>query len=176
MDDLLGGRTCVRSVLILIALAVVVDSAIYIHESAVPSFRRRLQKLDISTARQLLHRRRRSSTTGNNDNGTVLAQEVGLRGTERHTHAYVHWSGKLKSEVYFGLSLYPDLLQIRASYKENINSVIQLSGDKLKSKVRFTCTVVAYIYIGIYFRLKKKKQSYIMLYCDTKEAITNTIY
>ena len=82
-------------VLFMLISAVSIDGAIlaYKNTDKVPGT---LQRLSINDARQLLHRQRRAAAPA----GKMLSKEVVLNGTENHTQAYVHWSGKLKSEVH----------------------------------------------------------------------------
>ena len=56
----------------------------------------KLRKLEINKARELVSRSRRDTASAQSQ---VLTNEVVLNSTEDHTQAYVHWAGKLKSEV-----------------------------------------------------------------------------
>lgn len=93
MDDMDPGISVV--VLFMLISAVSIDGAILAYKNA-DHASRTLQKLDINRARQLLHRQRRAAS----DDGKLISNEFVLNGTESHTQAYVHWSGKLKSEVH----------------------------------------------------------------------------
>jgi hypothetical protein len=73
-----------------------VESAIYTRQNT-DSPLKTLQKLDSQDARQRLLRLRRDTKDASQP--SVLTTEVVLNGTASLPTAYVHWAGKLKSEV-----------------------------------------------------------------------------
>ena len=99
MDNMDPGITVV--VLFMLISTVSIDGAILAYKNTNHASRP-LQRLNINHARQLLFRQRRAATDG----GKMISKEIVLNGTEDHTQAYVHWSGKLKSEVHCVYSLF----------------------------------------------------------------------
>lgn len=100
MDDKSLGRAVV--VLFMLVFVVYVDSAILARKDLDHASSKKLQKLDLGRAKRFLLRQRRDASTAPPDNKNMsepLTEEVVLNGTEEHIQAFVHWSGKLKSEV-----------------------------------------------------------------------------
>ncbi|KAK7111087.1 VPS10 domain-containing receptor SorCS2-like isoform X2 [Littorina saxatilis] len=106
MDDKSLGRAVV--VLFMLVFVVYVDSAILARKDLDHASSKKLQKLDLGRAKRFLLRQRRDASTAPPDNKNMsepLTEEVVLNGTEEHIQAFVHWSGKLKSEAVFVLTL-----------------------------------------------------------------------
>ncbi|KAL8560384.1 hypothetical protein ACOMHN_006115 [Nucella lapillus] len=98
------GRTVALSMLVLLSvLCVSVSSTITARKDRrdVP------RKINVSELKHLLHRQKRAApnSTSGSHNHEVFLKEVVLNGTEHHSHAIVHWSGKQTSDVMFILTM-----------------------------------------------------------------------
>lgn len=136
---------CVLSLFILSFVVLSVNGALY-------SYRNKyfdsgnIKKLHFGNgnARQTLHRQRRA-TPGKDPIGKMLFTDVVLNGTEDHTQAFVHWSGKDKSEAVFILTL-----KVNASGSV-IDSQTWRSQDygKTYRKMNFTKgALISYFYVS----------------------------
>ena len=97
MEDINPGRI-VTVLLFIVVSATSIDCAILSNEE-IHNADKFVGKFALNRAQELLLRHRRRAASPTAVPGKLLANEVVLNGTEDHTQAFVHWSGKLKSEV-----------------------------------------------------------------------------